>query len=248
MSGHSKWATTKRKKARIDGARAKVFNRIIREVTVAARMGGSDISANARLKTAVLKAKSANMPAKNIETAIAKGANELEGVTYFEPTYEGYGPGGISIMVDCMTDNKTRTVANIRNLFSKNGGNMAEPGSVAWMFDTKGVITLSKEAIDEEMLLDLIIEAGAEDLDSSGEEYRITMEQDNFSKVMEALTKKELETTSAEISRIPQNTIKVESNIAKKALNFLNLLDEEDDVQNVFVNAEFDDKDLEDLD
>ncbi|HAP00030.1 MAG TPA: YebC/PmpR family DNA-binding transcriptional regulator, partial [Fibrobacteres bacterium] len=152
MSGHSKWATTKRKKARIDQARAKVFNRIIRELTVAARSGGSDPNGNPRLRAAILKAKAANMPAKNIETNIAKGAGELEGVHYAEITYEGYGPGGTAILVDTVTDNRVRTVAEMRHLFSKHGGNLGEEGAVSWMFKTKGIITLPKSAIGEDAL------------------------------------------------------------------------------------------------
>jgi len=245
MSGHSKWATTKRKKARIDSARAKVFNRIIRELTVAAKLGGSDQEANPRLRTAVIKAKAVNMPAKNIETAIAKGANELEGVTYSEPTYEGYGPGGISIMVDCMTDNKTRTVAAIRHIFSKYGGNLGGEGSVAWMFKSKGIILLSKNAVNEDDLIDLVLEAGAEDLDSDGEEYVITMEPDKFQTVMEALASGNLETTSAEITRVSETKSKVTGETAQKAIKLLEMLDENDDVQNVSTNADFDEADLE---
>jgi YebC/PmpR family DNA-binding regulatory protein len=245
MSGHSKWATTKRKKARIDSARAKVFNRIIRELTVAAKLGGSDQEANPRLRTAVIKAKAVNMPARNIETAIAKGANELEGVTYAEPTYEGYGPGGISIMVDCMTDNKTRTVAAIRHIFSKYGGNLGGEGSVAWMFKSKGIILLPKDAINEDDLIDLVLEAGAEDLDSAGEEYVITMEPDKFQAVMEALASRNLETTSAEITRVSETKSKVTGEAAQKAIKLLEMLDENDDVQNVSTNADFDEADLE---
>ncbi|MFC1586630.1 YebC/PmpR family DNA-binding transcriptional regulator [Fibrobacterota bacterium] len=245
MSGHSKWATTKRKKARIDSARAKIFNRIIREVTVAAKLGGSDQEANPRLRTAILKAKAVNMPAKNIETAVAKGANELEAVTYSEPTYEGYGPGGISIMVDCMTDNKTRTVAAIRHIFSKYGGNLGTAGSVAWMFKTKGVILLPKDSIPEEDLMDLVLESGAEDMEVVNEDYEITMEPENFQTVMEALSSKNLETSSAEITKISDTKTKVTGETVGKALKLLDMLDENDDVQNVSTNAEFDEVDLD---
>jgi YebC/PmpR family DNA-binding regulatory protein len=247
MSGHSKWATTKRKKARIDGARAKVFNRIIRELTVAARMGGSDPEGNPRLRAAVLKAKGANMPAKNIETAIAKGAGELEGVNYSEITYEGYGPAGTAIMVDTMTDNKVRTVAEIRHIFSKHGGNVGAEGAVAWMFKSKGVITLPKDAIGEDALFELVTDAGAEDLDASGTEYEIRCEPDKFHGLVDALQKKGLTPISSEVAKIADNMVKVTGEDAEKVLKILEALDEQDDVQNVHTNAEFDQKELENL-
>ncbi len=247
MSGHSKWATTKRKKARIDGVRAKVFNRILREITVAARMGGSDQDGNPRLRSAVLKAKGANMPAKNIETAVAKGAGELEGVTYLELTYEGYGQGGTAIMIDCMTDNKVRTVAEIRSIFTKKGGNMGESGSVSWMFKSKGIITLAKDAIGEDALFDLVTEAGADDLDSSGTEYEIKVEPNQFHALLEALQAKKLTPITSEVVKIADNLVKVSGEDAEKVLNLLEALDEQDDVQNVHTNAEFDQKELEDL-
>ncbi len=245
MSGHSKWATTKRKKAKVDSARAKVFNRIIRELTVAARLGGSDPEGNPRLRSAVFKAKGANMPAKNIETAIAKGAGELEGVTYQEITYEGYGPGGTAILVETMTDNRVRTVAEVRHAFSKCGGNMGEAGSVAWMFKSKGIITLPKTAIGEEELFELVTEAGAEDLDLSGEEYEIRTSPEAFNQVLEKLQSRQLEPSGSEIAWIPENPVKVTGEEAEKALRLLEMLDELDDVQNVSTNAEFDQQDLD---
>lgn len=247
MSGHSKWATTKRKKARIDGARAKVFNRIIREMTVAARLGGSDIEGNPRLRSAVLKAKAANMPAKNIETAIAKGAGELEGVNYSEITYEGYGPAGTAIMVDTMTDNKVRTVAEIRHIFSKNGGNVGAEGAVAWMFKSKGVVTVAKDAIGEDALFELITENGAEDMDSSGAEYEIKVEPSSFHGLVEALEKKGIKPITAEVSKVADNMVKVTGEAAEQVLALLEALDEQDDVQGVHTNAEFDQKELENL-
>ncbi len=247
MSGHSKWATTKRKKARIDGARAKVFNRILREITVAARLGGSDQDGNPRLRTAVLKAKGSNMPAKNIETAIAKGAGELEGVTYLELTYEGYGPGGTAIMIDCMTDNKVRTVAEIRSIFVKKGGNMGESGSVSWMFHSKGIITLAKDIIDEDSLFEIITDAGADDLDSSGTEYEIKVEPNHFHALLEALSAKKLTPISSEVVKVAENMVKVTGDDAAKVLVLLEALDEQDDVQNVHTNAEFNQEELEDL-
>jgi YebC/PmpR family DNA-binding regulatory protein len=247
MSGHSKWATTKRKKAKIDSARAKVFNRILREITVGARMGGSDQEGNPRLRTAVLKAKAANMPNKNIETAIAKGAGELEGVTYSEITYEGYGPAGTAIMVDTMTDNKVRTVAEMRHIFSKNGGNMGEAGSVAWMFKSKGIITLAKSAIGEDALFEFILENGGDDLDSSGSEYEIKVEPENFHAMLQALEKKGLKPITSEVVKIADNMVKVTGEDAEKVLRILEALDEQDDAQNVHTNAEFDQKELENL-
>lgn len=247
MSGHSKWATTKRKKAKIDSARAKVFNRIIRELTVAARMGGSDPEGNPRLRSAILKAKGANMPAKNIDTAVAKGAGELDGVEYHEITYEGYGPAGTAIMVDTMTDNKVRTVADIRHIFSKAGGNMGSEGAVAWMFKSKGVITLPKDAIGEEALFELVTENGAEDLDTSGGEYEIKVEPEHFHKLVEALQAKGLTPVSSEISKVADNMVKVTGEDAEKVLRLLEALDEQDDVQSVHTNAEFDQKELENL-
>lgn len=247
MSGHSKWATTKRKKARIDQARAKVFNRIIRELTVAARVGGSDPDGNPRLRAAMLKAKAANMPAKNIETAVAKGAGELDGVQYTEITYEGYGPGGTAILVETMTDNRVRTVAEIRHVFSKKGGNMGEEGSVAWMFKTRGVITIPKDKIGEDELFEFVTENGAEDFDASGEEYEIRVESDKYHALVDALTKKGLEPSSAELSKIADNMIKVSGEDAAKAMALLEALDDLDDVQNVHTNAEFDPSEIEDL-
>ncbi len=247
MSGHSKWATTKRKKARIDQARAKVFNRIIRELTVAARAGGSDPDANPRLRAAVLKAKAANMPAKNIEANIAKGAGELEGVQYTEITYEGYGPGGTAILVDTVTDNRVRTVAEVRHAFSKHGGNMGEANSVGWMFKSKGVITVPKDKIEEDALFELATENGAEDFDASGDEYEIRTEPENFHAMVDALQKKGFEPSSSELVKVADNMIKVTGEDAAKALRLLEMLDDLDDVQNVHTNAEFDQQELESL-
>jgi YebC/PmpR family DNA-binding regulatory protein len=247
MSGHSKWATTKRKKARIDQARAKVFNRIIRELTVAARAGGSDPDGNPRLRAAILKAKAANMPQKNIDTNIAKGAGELEGVQYTEITYEGYGPGGTAILVETMTDNRVRTVAEVRHVFSKNGGNMGEEGSVNWMFKTRGVITLPKDKIGEDELFEFVTEHGAEDFDASGDEYEIRVEPDKYHGLVDAMTKKGLEPSSAELSKIADNMIKVTGDDAAKAMALLEAIDDLDDVQNVHTNAEFDADELENL-
>jgi len=247
MSGHSKWATTKRKKAKIDGARAKVFNRLLREITVAARMGGSDQDGNPRLRSAVLKAKASNMPAKNIETAIAKGAGELEGVLYSEITYEGYGPAGTAIMIDTMTDNKVRTVAEIRSIFVKAGGNMGAEGSVAWMFKSKGIITLAKDVIGEDALFEIVTEAGAEDLDSSGTDYEIKVDPHHYHALLEALQAKKLTPLTSEIVKVADNMVKVTGEDVAKVVHLLETLDDQDDVQNVHTNAEFDQTELENL-
>ncbi len=247
MSGHSKWATTKRKKAKIDGARAKVFNRLLREITVAARMGGSDQDGNPRLRSAVLKAKASNMPAKNIETAIAKGAGELEGVLYSEITYEGYGPAGTAIMIDTMTDNKVRTVAEIRSIFVKAGGNMGAEGSVAWMFKSKGIITLAKDVIGEDALFEIVTEAGAEDLDSSGTDYEIKVDPHHYHALLEALQAKKLTPLTSEIVKVADNMVKVTGEDVAKVVHLLETLDDQDDVQNVHTNAEFDQTELDNL-
>ena len=247
MSGHSKWATTKRKKARIDVARAKVFNRILREITVAARAGGSDPDGNPRLRAAIIKAKAANMPAKNIETAAAKGAGELEGVQYLEITYEGYGPGGTAILVDTVTDNRVRTVAELRNLFSKNGGNLGEEGSVAWMFKTHGIITLPKTAIGEDALFELVTENGADDFVASGAEYEIRVTPAKHHALAEVLEKKGLHPSSSEVVKVADMPIRVTGHNAEKALELLEMLDDQDDVQGVHTNAEFDPQELENL-
>jgi YebC/PmpR family DNA-binding regulatory protein len=247
MSGHSKWATTKRKKAKIDQARAKVFNRIIRELTVAARAGGSNAEGNPRLRAAILKAKAANMPAKNIETAVAKGAGELEGVQYAEITYEGYGPGGTAILVDTVTDNRVRTVAELRNIFTKNGGNLGEEGSVGWMFKTRGLITLSKSALGEEALFELVTDAGAEDFDAAGAEYVIRVEPDKFHGLVDALQKKSLTLSSSDLVKTADMSVKVTGEKARQAVELLEALDDHDDVQNVHTNAEFDQQELDNL-
>jgi YebC/PmpR family DNA-binding regulatory protein len=247
MSGHSKWATTKRKKARIDGARAKVFNRLLREITVAARMGGSDQDGNPRLRSAVLKAKGSNMPAKNIDTAIAKGAGELEGVHYSEITYEGYGPAGTAIMIDTMTDNKVRTVAEIRNIFTKAGCHMGAEGSVSWLFKSKGIITLAKETIDEDTLFEIATEAGADDLDTSGTEYEIKMDPNHYHAVLEALQAKKLTPLTSEIVKVADNMVKVTGKDVEKVLHLLEALDDQDDVQNVHTNGDLDPEEMENL-
>ncbi|HQF56125.1 MAG TPA: YebC/PmpR family DNA-binding transcriptional regulator [Fibrobacteria bacterium] len=239
MSGHSKWATTKRKKAKIDGARAKVWNRINKELTVASRMGGEDPEANPRLRLAVTKAKAANMPAKNIETAILKGAGKLEGVNYEELVYEGYGPNGIAIILECMTDNKNRTVGELRNLFAKNGGNLAQDGAVAWMFEQKGKVVVQAPNLTEDEATELAIEAGGEDVQLGDDAWEILTAPDDLAAVAKAVEAKGLTVSEAEFTRIPKNTSMIADEDAPKAMKLLDILDDHDDVQNLYSNVEF---------
>ncbi len=239
MSGHSKWATTKRKKAKIDGARAKVWNRINKELTVASRMGGEDPEANPRLRLAVTKAKAANMPAKNIETAILKGAGKLEGVNYEELVYEGYGPNGIAIILECMTDNKNRTVGELRNLFSKNGGNLAQDGAVAWMFEQKGKVVVQAPNLTEDEATELAIDAGGEDVQLGDDAWEILTAPDDLAAVTKAIEAKGLTVSEAEFTRIPKNPTLVADDAAPKVMKLLDILDDHDDVQNLYSNVEF---------
>ena len=246
MSGHSKWSTIKRKKGAADAKRGKIFTRLIKEITVAARMGGGDPEGNPRLRSAIGTAKAENMPKDNIERAIKKGTGELEGAVYEEITYEGYGPGGVAVMVECMTDNKNRTVADIRHSFSKSGGNLGESGCVAWMFDKKGSILIDKSAIDEEELMDKALEAGAEDVIEEENVFQVITAPDDFEAVRDALQTDGLEFVEAEVSLIPQNTVDItEEKPAKQLLRLLESLEEHDDVQSVSANFDIPDEIME---
>lgn len=245
MSGHSKWATTKRKKAKIDGARAKVWNRINKELTVASRMGGEDVEANPRLRLAVQKAKAANMPAKNIETAILKGAGKLEGQSYEEIVYEGYGPAGTAIIIECMTDNKNRTVGEIRNLFAKNGGNLAQDGAVAWMFEQKGKVVVAAPSYTEDQATELAIDCGGEDVQLGDEGWEILTAPEDLAQVAKAVEGKKLVVSEAAFIRIPKNMSAVSDDDAPKVQKLLDALDDQDDVQEIYSNAEFSDEFLE---
>ena len=245
MSGHSKWHTIKHKKGALDAKRGKVFTKLIKEITVAARTGGSDPDANARLRKAILDAKAQNMPNDTIDRAVKRGSGELEGVNYEEITYEGYGPNGVAIMVETMTDNRNRTVAELRHLFSKNGGNLGESGSVAWMFDKKGLIVVDKEAKSEDELFEIAIEAGADDLQDEGEVFEIYTAPENFEAVDEAIKKAGVEPQASEISMIPQNYIKLEGADAKQMLKLYEAIDDHDDVQKVYSNFDIDEADME---
>ncbi|MCU1290801.1 MAG: putative transcriptional regulatory protein [Acidobacteria bacterium] len=245
MSGHSKWHTIKHKKGALDAKRGKIFTKLIKEITVAARTGGSgDVDANARLRKAVTDAKAQNMPNDTIDRAIKRGTGELEGVNYEEITYEGYGIGGVAVLVETMTDNRNRTVAELRHLFSKNGGNLGEAGSVAWIFDKKGYIVVDKEAKPEDELFELVIEAGADDLQDEGDVFEIYTAPENFDAVLDAVKAAGIEPQVAEISMVPQNHIKLEGADAQKMLKLYEAIDDNDDVQKVHANFDIDESEM----
>jgi YebC/PmpR family DNA-binding regulatory protein len=240
MSGHSKWSTIKRKKAVVDAKRGSIFTRLIKEVTVAAREGGGDPETNPRLRTAVDNAKAENMPADNIEKAIQRGTGELPGITYEEVTYEGYGPGGVAILVTAVTDNKNRTVAELRHIFTKQGGNLGAPNSVAWMFDRKGQITIDASKYDEETLLLEAAEAGAEDVVPEDEVLKVITSFADFHPVQQRLHVKGIEFKGAELTMLPKSTVAVEDKEAERLLKLLEALEEHDDVQNIAANFDID--------
>ncbi len=240
MSGHSKWSTIKRKKGAADAKRGKMFTKLIKEITIAAREGGGDPGANPRLRLAVDNAKAANMPADNIERAIKKATGELEGVIFHELTYEGYGPSGVAVMVEVATDNKNRTVAAVRHLFSKYNGSLGENGSVAWMFNRKGVITLPTQDKTEDDIMDIVLEAGAEELQKEDEFFEVQTNLESFDPVRKALLAKELQVENASLQWIAKNVVKVNGEDAEKVIKLIDALEESDDVQNVYSNADFD--------
>jgi YebC/PmpR family DNA-binding regulatory protein len=243
MSGHSKWHSIKHKKARADAARGKVFTKLIKEITVAARLGGGDPDMNPRLRTAVQAAKAANMPAKNIDNAVKKGTGELPGVVYEEVTYDGYGPSGVALYIEALTDNKNRTVAEVRHLLSKYGGNLGESGCVAWMFETKGIIRVDKDNFDEEELFLVTVEAGAEDMKSDDEDYyEIYTEADQLGQVQADLEKNNVIVVEAERTMIPKTTVNLEEKAADQMLKLMDVLDDHDDIQNVYANFDIDDE------
>jgi YebC/PmpR family DNA-binding regulatory protein len=244
MSGHSKWATTKRKKAAIDAKRGKMFTKLIKEITIAAREGGGDPVGNPRLRLAVDNAKSANMPQDNIERAIKKATGELEGVTFHEFTYEGYAPGGVALLVEVATDNKNRTVAEVRHLFSKGGGTLAETGSVAWMFNRKGVITLPRHGKTEDEILEIILDAGADDLQTEEDFFEIQTSIESFEPVRKALAEKNINIENASLQWIAQNYVRASGEDAEKVINLIESLEESDDVQNVYSNADIDEESI----
>lgn len=238
MSGHSKWATIKRKKAAIDAKRGKIFTKLIKEITIAARHGGGDPAGNPRLRLAVDNAKAQNMPQDNIDRAIKKATGELEGVTYHELTYEGYGPAGVAVLVEVATDNKNRTVAEVRHLFSKNGGSLGEGGSVSWMFDRKGIITIPNQGKTEDDIMDIIIEAGADDLQTEEDFFEISTAIESFETVRKAVAEKGLEIENASLQWVAKNLIEVKGEDAEKVIKLIESLEDIDDVQNVYSNAD----------
>ena len=244
MSGHSKWHSIKHKKGALDAKRGKLFTKFIKEITVAARTGGGDPDANARLRKAISDAKAGNMPNDTIDRAIRRGTGEEEGVHYEEITYEGYGPGGVALLIESMTDNRNRTVAEIRHIFSKNGGNLGESGSVGWMFDKKGYIVVSKSAKAEEELFDIVIEAGADDLRDDEDNFEIITSPESFDSVSGALKSAGIETQVAEIEMVPQNYIKLEGSDARQMLKLMEALEDHDDVQKVSANFDISEADM----
>lgn len=247
MSGHSKWSTIKRKKGKADAERGKIFTKLIREITVAAREGGGDMDANVRLRTAVAAAKAANMPADNIKRGIMKGTGELEGVHYEQSSYEGYGPGGVAILVETLSDNKNRTVAEIRHIFTRHNGSLGEVGCVGWMFDRKGYIVVGRDKIGEEELMEKAIEAGANDIQSSDESYEIYTDMTDFEDVRAALEKSGVEMETAEITMIPQSTIQLDGKNAEQMLKLYEELEEHDDVSHVYANFDIEESLMEQL-
>jgi len=241
MSGHSKWSSIKHKKAATDSKRGKMFTKIIKELTVAARSGGGDPESNPRLRLAIQRAKDANMPKDNISKAIKKGTGELPGVNYEEITYEGYGPKGVAILIDVLTDNKNRTSADVRSTFTKYGGSMAGLGAVSWMFKKKGFILVNRDKAEEDALMDIIIEAGAEDMTTGDDSYEITTSITEFEKVKNALAEKNIETESAELTKIPSSSVVLQGDDAKGVLKLVDVLEDNDDVQNVYANFDIPD-------
>ena len=245
MSGHSKWAQIKRKKAVVDAKRGQVFTKIIKEITVAARLGGGDEDANPRLRQAVLSAKAANMPADNVKRAVQKGTGELPGISYEEAMFEGYGPGGVAIMVEVTTDNRKRTVAELRHLITKHGGNLGETGCVAWMFNKKGLITVEKNGVKDGSLLDSILTGGGDDFSDEDDVYVVESTPDQMISVREQLEADGFSVISSEIMLTPQNSMSVEGETAKRVIQLLEALDDHDDVQKVSANFDFDDAEIE---
>ncbi len=241
MSGHSKWATIKHKKGAADAKRGKLFTKLIKEITVAARIGGGDIEANPRLRTAVLKAKTANMPKDNIDRAIKKGTGDLDGVDYVEIVYEGYGPGGVALMIDCLTDNKNRTAADVRSILSKGGGNLGETGCVSYLFSRKGVISYPSETYEEEKVLEQAIEAGAEDVQAQGDSVVVSTAPEDFDDVLSALQGAGFEESFAEVGMVPEATVSLDADGTRKALRLIENLDDHDDIQSVSTNLDIPD-------
>lgn len=238
MSGHSKWSTIKHKKGVQDAKRGKLFSRLIKEITVAARIGGGDVNANPRLRAAVQKAKDNNVPQDNITRAIKRGTGELPGAQYEEITYEGYGPGGVALLIETTTDNSNRTVSELRHILSKYGGNLGSTGCVAWQFERQGLITIPQNAIDEDTLLSIVLDAGALDMSTSLDQYEIITTPEDLNKVKSVLSEKNIEISSAEIVMYPKNNVKVELDTARQLLKLIEAIEDHDDVQNLWTNSD----------
>jgi YebC/PmpR family DNA-binding regulatory protein len=247
MSGHSKWATIKHKKGALDAKRGKIFTRLIKEITMAAKSGGGDADGNPRLRTAIAAAKAENMPADNIKRAVQRGTGELPGATYEEILFEGYGPGGVALLVDVTTDNRNRTVSEVRHMLGKNGGNLGESGSVAWMFHKKGEIVVPKTAAKEDDLMGIVLENGGEDLNDGGDNWEIITDPGAYEAVLEAVKKAGLEVVHSQVGMVPQNYIKLEGAAANQMIRLLEAIEDHDDVQNVYSNFDFDQKQLEEV-
>lgn len=247
MSGHSKWSTIKHKKGAVDAKRGKIFTKLIKEITVAARAGGGDAGGNPRLRSAITAAKAENMPKDNIERAIKKGTGELPGVSYEESTFEGYGPGGVAVLVDVLSDNRNRTVADIRHVFSKSGGNLGEAGCVSWMFDKKGLIVFDKKGIDEEKLMNTALDAGAKDVRETEKEFEVITDPAEFETVRRKLEGSDLKSIYAEVSMVPQSTVRLSGKEAQQMLRLMESLEDSDDVQHVYANFDIPDAEMEQL-
>jgi YebC/PmpR family DNA-binding regulatory protein len=247
MSGHSKWSTIKRKKGAADAKRGKAFTKIIKEIIIAARSGGGDMNANPRLRTAVLAAKAENMPRDNIDRAIKKGTGELEGVNYEEFTYEGYGPGGVAMLLEVLTDNKNRTVADVRHIFSKQNGNLGEAGCVSWMFEKKGLISFDKTGVDEDRLIEVALDAGALDVKDTGKEFDVTTPPGTFEEVKKKLETTGFKSTYGEVTMVPQTTVRLSGKEAEQMLRLMEGLEDSDDIQKVYANFDIADEEMERL-
>ncbi len=245
MSGHSRWSSIKHKKKIMDARKGKIFTKLIREITVAARLGGGDPDKNPRLRAAIAAAKAENMPKENIERSIKRGIGEIEGANYEEVSYEGYGPGGVAVLVDCLTDNKNRTVAELKHIFERYGGSMGEPGCVSWVFEKKGLISIEADKVDEDKLLEIALEAGAEDVRSAGSQFEVITDPSDFEKVKKAIEDAGIPHTLAEITMIPKTTVKLDGKKAEQMLNLMQALEDLDDVSHVYANFDIPDEIME---
>ena len=245
MSGHSKWHSIRHKKKAVDAKRGKLFTKLIKEITVAARLGGGDPDSNPRLRAAIQAAKAGNMPKENIERAIKRGTGELEGIYYEEATYEAYGPGGVAMMIDCITDNRNRTVADIKHILERHGGRLGEPGCVSWMFQKKGLITVPKDTINEDSLIEIVIDSGAEDVKEGESEYEIIMEPSDFDSVRKSLDENGVRYSVAEITMIPQSTVRLEGKEAEQMLNLMEALEDHTDINHIYANFDIPERVME---